>query len=341
MRLRRCTAFTLVELLVVIAIVALLMAMVLPSMGRAREQARRTVCLANLHTLGQASQAYAAEEPIELLIPIHAAMVSPLPADDYWLRRCAMWFSYGGRSASEPFLTPAGPRRLDSSLGWAAGGRPINRYVYSKGVMEDDKALRAFLCPSDRGYPESEQIDDAPIENAGRRCYDTIGNSYRASLFGIFPPQGETYEGAFAIGPWGHRLSTIPDVARTIAFGEPTFFNMIGMDNGVVNPDPVVATGWHRQRMVDNMVFCDGSARFTRAEARRTVDESVAQDSMGVGANWVYLSRGPNWRFDLWPVAGARIWAADPESELWNPPYEAYGDRAGFWPFLGAQNNLR
>ncbi len=55
----RLSAFTLIELLVVVAIIALLIAVLLPSLSRARAQAKLAVCASNMRQVGLAVHLYA------------------------------------------------------------------------------------------------------------------------------------------------------------------------------------------------------------------------------------------------------------------------------------------
>ena len=56
---RTASAFTLIELLVVVSIIAQLISILLPSLGRAREQAKAVVCSSNMHSLMLAVHLYA------------------------------------------------------------------------------------------------------------------------------------------------------------------------------------------------------------------------------------------------------------------------------------------
>lgn len=59
MKIRK--GFTLIELLVVIAIIAILAAMLMPALGRAREMAKGAACLSNMHNIGLAMVMYTAD----------------------------------------------------------------------------------------------------------------------------------------------------------------------------------------------------------------------------------------------------------------------------------------
>ncbi|MCD4831392.1 MAG: type II secretion system GspH family protein [Anaerohalosphaeraceae bacterium] len=72
-RKEHCKAFTLVELLVVISIIALLLAILMPSLRKAREQAKRVICGNRLHQCHIALTAYSGD--YDTKYPPHCKLV--------------------------------------------------------------------------------------------------------------------------------------------------------------------------------------------------------------------------------------------------------------------------
>lgn len=71
---RATNGFTLIEILVVVAIIALLISILLPSLARAREQTRRTMCAHQLEEIGHGIMMYTMDMKDTLPGPVHAAV---------------------------------------------------------------------------------------------------------------------------------------------------------------------------------------------------------------------------------------------------------------------------
>lgn len=113
------SAFTLIELLVVISIVALLISLLLPAIGRARQQADTLMCLSNLRQLGVAVAAYGTDYRLQAFNHWGAGR------QNTWNRQIVM----------DGYLPGIG--KLD----------PANEY----DLLEPDNPIAAFLCPTAQG----------------------------------------------------------------------------------------------------------------------------------------------------------------------------------------------
>ncbi|MBI1367572.1 MAG: prepilin-type N-terminal cleavage/methylation domain-containing protein [Planctomycetes bacterium] len=104
-------AFTLIELLVVVTIIALLIAILLPSLNKARATSRMIVCAANLKQFGIAANIYAAENR-DWLLPQSSPSSTGSPGNRYeWYHNPAFVKIMGMAPASQGYYYNA-PRGL-------------------------------------------------------------------------------------------------------------------------------------------------------------------------------------------------------------------------------------
>jgi len=175
--------FTLIEILVAAAIIALLIAMLLPSLERSRAQARSTVCLANLRSIGSAVRLYQEDsrgwlpvgpaDRLRYLDKILGYVREPGPG-----RRPYPWTNchWGGKRAAWIHTFRNDPPKPETM------GRPLTRYLYRGTGLDQPTPL--FECPGDVGSPLLvNPVGELPF-------YHLCGNSYYTNPWDSYRPLG-------------------------------------------------------------------------------------------------------------------------------------------------------
>lgn len=340
--------FTLIELLVVVAIVALLVSILLPTLKRAREQGKLTVCVGNLRAIALGSHTYAAEDAQEQAVPVH-----PEERNLRMFSHGMMWL-WGGKSGiGEPDVeSDKTTSRWGTSLGRGRGSRPLTRVLYKHLVDQRDNPgihqenwiddyqadLPYFRCPSDRGYTG---VHLERWKQSGLSAYQHYGTSYSPVLFHHY----NSYTVAF------HALSRIPNPANTVYYldtcgrfayfacerTDPLFrdLQLTSLAQFTCMPEDAEprVKGWHGRPFHFSTAFVDGHVSLTEM-SRRTLPPphlshyplwyhpflDLVVDCDGLcdyNEFSKFIVRGPGWQLDILPAQTARtVWAEDTDGVI-------------------------
>lgn len=287
--------FTLVELLVVVSIIALLVSILLPSMRRARDQAKLVKCQSNLRSINQALLSYVAEYdsyPIVLTYGSNHCIWSWCTwSYGGWLGRNE-WWSLVSLGA---YRIPAIERPLTVYMNKGQVNHPIRIGAGPKDFMEET-GQPVFHCPSDTVSPFQQErlAQDGHAYEEAFSSYDDIGTSYQLNMFwlaqtclfddvdhdgdGVVEPAlGQCHivrdEGCDIPNKWSSwpaRLAQGEEVVARLDRREPARFISLDedpFDFGYRNE--IQSLGWHREFSRHNTAFFDGHVSYMTTDTRK------------------------------------------------------------------------
>ena len=165
--------FTLVELLVVIGIIALLIAMLLPVLGKARAQAQLVQCQSNIRQLITASLLFANDHQRRI----------PTCADNQWV--------FANDTVPQTYFAyrPNPPGGPNSALAedWASSLTPYLGQGLGGSTYEISPSgqTKVFQCPSDVWQNLSYNSAQASFLNPGYRMINNVTETYLPISYGI------------------------------------------------------------------------------------------------------------------------------------------------------------
>jgi prepilin-type N-terminal cleavage/methylation domain-containing protein/prepilin-type processing-associated H-X9-DG protein len=148
-KIKPSRAFTLIELLVVISIIALLLAILIPALGKASSLSKRIVCTSNLRQIDFAMQMYLDEHNNTYPSTQDPVYIDPKSGDVIWL-----WMGRGWRSFIEPYLVKNIDTQNPSVLFCPEDRTEPNKYestsyAYSMSFYHSPKQINDMNNPAD------------------------------------------------------------------------------------------------------------------------------------------------------------------------------------------------